>query len=231
MNDVGYRDYWPTEWPDWPEDPRARKVVGQLYELGLDVLNAPASLRKSRLEQANAKAQKYLSQMGQEEQEQANTLVARWERNALTQQDIRYMEENEGLDAVEHRLTEWHCAEAQIRKVEEEALQLGLTGHEYFRSRVEHFHILQEEKDEFGRFHNRPDYSELREQWYSRKPITAPLPWPWDKMLTLCKRFEVRDDKTITQPVGRKLTITGVVVGIVSIIVTVVVAGIVRAIE
>ncbi len=65
----------------------------------------------------------------------------------------------------------------QMHKAEEDASQLGLEGNEYFRSRVERFYILQEEKDEVGRYHNFPDHSELREQWYSRKPITAPLPW------------------------------------------------------
>ena len=79
MNDVGNRDYWPKEWPDWPEDPKAQKAVEGLFEFGLFILNAPASLRKSRLEQADDKAQHCLSQMAAEEQERARELVALWE--------------------------------------------------------------------------------------------------------------------------------------------------------
>ena len=222
MNAVGYRDYWPNEWPDWPEDPKARKAVEGSYELGLYVLNAPASLRRFRLEQTDEKAQGCLSQMSEEEEEQARALIALCERNALIHQSIRYEEKKKGLDAVEHLLTEWHYAETQMHRAEEEALQLGVTGHEYFRSRVEHFHILQEEKDEVGRYHNLPDYSELREQWYSRKPITAPLPWPWDNMLALCKRFELRKHKREERSVGRRLTIAGIAVTIAGIVVSIV---------
>ena len=177
MHGIGYRDYWPKEWPDWPEDPKGREAVEGLYEIGLFILNAPASLRKSRLKQADDKAQDCLSQMTEEEQKQARVLVALWERNALIQQHIRYEEEKKGLDAVEHLWAEWDSAGMQMHKAEEDASQLGLEGNEYFRSRVERFYILQEEKDEVGRYHNFPDHSELREQWYSRKPITAPLPW------------------------------------------------------
>ena len=225
MNGVGYRDYWPNEWPDWPEDPKARKAVEGSFVLGLHTLNAPATLRRLRLEQADEKAQDCLSQMSEGEQEQARALIALWERNALIQQSIRYEQKKKGLDAVDHLLTEWHSAETQMHKAEEEALQLGVTGHEYFRSRVEHFHILQEEKDEVGRYHNLPDYSELREQWYSRKPITAPLPLHWDNMLALCKRFELRRHETKKRRVGRKLAIAVTIVfGIAGIIATVVVA-------
>ena len=224
MNAVGYRDHWPNEWPDWPQDPKARKVVGGLYELGLWILNAPASLRKSRLEEADKKAQHYLSQLADEERERARALVALWEQNALIQQSIRYEEEKKGIDAVEHLRIKWDSSGMQMHKAEEEALQLGLTGHEYFRSRVEHFHIVQKGKDEVGRYHNFPDYSKLREQWYSRKPITTPLPWPWDEMLMLCKQFEVSGHKTKEMPVGRKFTILGIVLGAAGIIVTVIVA-------
>ena len=71
-------------------------------------------------------------------------------------------------------------------------MELGLTAFGYFQSRQERFRILQEERDEVGLYQNIPDYSELRRQWYSRAPITEPLPWPWDQMLALCKRFEGR---------------------------------------
>ena len=59
-------------------------------------------------------------------------------------------EEKNGLDAVEHLWPKWDAAEVQMDKAEEEASQLGLAGYEYLRSRVEHFRILQEVKDEFG---------------------------------------------------------------------------------
>ena len=179
MNGVGYRYYWPSEWPDWPEDPKVRKAVGSLYELGLFILNDPAALRKSRLEETDKQAQQSLSQLAEEEQEQARTLAALWEQNALIRQSIRYEEAENGLGSVNHLLPKWNSAGMEMQKAKEEASQLGIAVHEYFRSRVEHFHILQEEKDEVGRYHNLPDYSELREQWYSRRPITAPLPWPW----------------------------------------------------
>ena len=215
MNGVGYRDYWPKKWPDWPEDPKARKAAVGLYEIGLFILNAPASLRQSRLEQADEKAQNCLSQMGEEEQEQARALVTLWERNALIQQSIRYEKEKKGLDAGDHLWPKWDSAEMQMNTAEEEASQLGLAGYEYFRSRVEHFPTLQEEKDEVGRYHNLPDYSKLREQWYSRKPITAPLPWAWDHMLTLCKRFEASRRRAKRRPADRELAIVGIVLTIV----------------
>ncbi len=114
-----------------------------------------------------------------------------------------------------------------MQEAEEEALQLGFAGHEYFRIRTEHFNIVQEEKAEAGRYHGFPDYSELRDQWYSRKQITAPLPWPWDKMLLLCKQFEVKDNEAKKRPIGRKLTIVGIaltiVLGATGIVVTVLV--------
>ena len=178
MNGVGYRHYWPKEWPDWPEDRKARKAVKGAYEIGLHLLNEPACFRRSRLEQADERAQDYLSEMDEEEQEKARAVVALWEQNALIQQNIRYEEEKKGVGAVNHLYPKWKSAGMQMNIAEEEAEQLGLAGHEYFRSRAERFHILQEEKDEFGRYHNLPDHSELREQWYSRKPITVPLIWP-----------------------------------------------------
>ena len=222
MNGIGSREYWPKEWPDWPEDPKARKAVQSSFELGLFFLNQPACYRESRLKHANEKARKYLSEMTEEEQQQGKALVALWERNALIQQGIRYEEEKKGVDAVDHLLTKWRSAEAQMRRAEEGASQFGLAGHEYFRSRVERFRILQEEKDEVGQLHGRPDYSELREQWYSRKPITAPLIWPWDDMLALCKRFEVNKEMARWRRAGLKLAVAGVVLGVAGIAVTVI---------
>ena len=214
MHGDRYRDFWPKEWPDWPEEPRARKAVESSFELGLSILNAPASLRKYRLEQEDERAQYCWSQMAVEDREQVKALVDLWEQNALLQQTIRYEEEKKGLHAVEHLRTKWDSAGEQMRQTEEEALQLGSRGNEYFRSRVEQFHIVQEEKDEVGRYRNHPDYSELREQWYSGKPITAPLPWPWDDMLRLCKRFEAKGPKTKERSTGSMLAIASLVVTI-----------------
>jgi hypothetical protein len=142
MNDVISRDYWPKEWPDWPEDPKVRKVVGGLYEIGLFILKAPASCRKFRLEQAEKRAQKYLSQMTEKEREQAGALVHLWERNALIQQRIRYEENKNGIDAANHLYPEWRSAGDQMDRAEKEASQLGLAANEYFRSRMERFDML-----------------------------------------------------------------------------------------
>ena len=97
-----------------------------------------------------------------------------------------------------------------MHKAEKGASQLGLAGHEYFRNRLEHFHIVQGEKDEVGRYHNFPNYGEWRGRWYSQRPITAPLPWPWENMLMLCKRFEVRENRTKKRPEGRKLAVASI---------------------
>ena len=221
MGEFGCRDYWPEEWPEWPSNPKARKAAKGLYEIGLFILNAPASLRKSRLELTDNVANDCLSQMEQKEQERAKSLVALWEKNALIQQDIRYEEHAKGIDAIDHLLPEWHSAGAEMLRAEREALILGLAGHEYFRRRMEHFQIVQEEKDDFGRYHNYPDYSELREQWYSRKPITSPLPWAWDQMLILCRQFETKELETRKSLVSPKLGIVlTVAFGIASIVVT-----------
>ena len=88
MDAVGSREYWPNEWPDWPEDPKQRKVVAGLQDFGLWIINAPASLRESRLKQADEKARKCLSHMTAEEQQQGKALATVWERNALIQQGI-----------------------------------------------------------------------------------------------------------------------------------------------
>ena len=217
----GSREYWPNEWPDWPEYPKARKAAQSSFELGLWIINAPAANRKSRLRQVDEKARNVLSQMTEEEQQQAKGLVALWERNALIQQGIRYEEVKNGVGAVDHLLPDWRSAGGQMRRAEDEALQLGLTVYEYFGSRKERFHILQEEKDEVGQYHGRADYSELREQWYSRQPITSPLPWAWDDMLALCKHFEVNKHRDEPRPVDRRLTIAGVVLTVVAIVLAV----------
>lgn len=161
MNDVVSRDYWPKEWPDWPEDTKARKAVEGAYRFGLFIINAPASCRKLRLEQAKERAQNYLSQMTEKEREQADDLVRLWERNALIQQSIRYEEYKNGIDAASRLYPEWRSAGDQMDRAEKEASQLGLAGSEYFQSRTELFRIVQEEKDDVGQYHNYTDYSDL----------------------------------------------------------------------
>ena len=209
------RDYWPSEWPAWPESSSARRAVHSSFEFGLRFLDMPIFLRKMRLEAADERAQNSSSNMGEREHGQASELVELWERNALIQQNIRYEEKKKGIDAVDHLLPKWHSAGAEVRRAEDEALQLGPAGHQYFKARMEHFHILQEERDEVGQYQVIPDYSELRRQWYAREPITEPLPWPWDKMLALCKRFEARGNKTTEWSVGLKLTIAAIILTIV----------------
>ena len=191
------------------------------FQLGLRLLNDPVSHRRARLEQAEERAQYFWSQMTWEEQERARDLVPLWEQNATIMQSIRYEETKKGIGRVNHLLPRWYSAEIQVQKAEEEASQLGLAVYEYFKTRVERFYILQEEKDETGRYKVYPDYSELREQWYSRNPITAPLPWPWDYMLMICKLAEVQEHKTKKWSVGRKVGITGIVLTVVGIIATV----------
>lgn len=218
MNGVVSREYWPREWPDWPKDSKARKLVRRLYELGLLILNAPASLRKLRLEQSEERARYYLSQMTERERERAAGLVHLWEQNALRQQRIRYEENRNGMDAAGCMYPEWRSAGAEMDSVEEEAAQLGLAANEYFQSRVEQFKILEEEKDEVGQYHNLPDYSDLRRQWYAREPITEPLPWPWEYMLMLCKRFEASGYRAKKWLTDRKLAICSIILAIFSII-------------
>ena len=215
MTSVENREYWPEEWPAWPESSRARRVVHSSFELGLYFLDAPIFLRKMRLEATDERARNRLAEMGGWEREQASQLVDLWERNALIQQNIRYEEEKKGIGVVNHLLPKWHAAGAEVRRAEDEALELGPAAHGYFQSRLERFRILQEDRDEVGQYKMIPDYSELRRQWYSREPITEPRPWPWDQMLALCKRFEARGSKTKEWSVGLKLTIAAIVLTIV----------------
>ena len=227
MTSVENGGYWPEEWPAWPENPRARRAVYKAFELGLEMLYARVLLRKRRLEEADERASTCLAEMGEGEREQASQLVDLWERNALIQLNIRYEEENKGIGAVDHLHPKWHAAGAEVRRVEDEALELGTAAHRYFQSRQERFHILQEDRDETGQYKNIPDYSELRRQWYAREPITEPLPWPWDKMLALCKRFEAQGSKNTLRSVGLKLAVAGLVLttvfGVAGIVATVIV--------
>ena len=221
MIDIEQSNYWPREWPDWPQDPKARKAVAGSLQLGLIIMNAPVFFRKSRLAKADERAQDFLSQMSETEQEKAKALAARWEQNALIEQSIRYFEVSQGIEAARPFVADWECAEFQMNKIEEEAAQLGLVVYEYLRNREEQFRILEKDKDEVGQFHNLPDYSELQEQWYAHKPITAPLPWPWEEMLNLCKRFEANGHPNKDRTAASNLPIVGIVVEAARVIVDV----------
>ena len=226
MTSVENRNYWPEEWPAWPENSRARSAVQSSLELGLEMLDAPIFLRKMRMKAAGERARDCLAEMSECEREQASQLVDLWERNALLRQNIRYEEEKKGIGKVDHLLTRWHAAGAEVRRAEGEAMELGPAAYRYFQSRQERFRVQQEDRDESGQYKNIPDYSELRRQWYSREPITEPLPWPWDQMLALCKRFEDRRNKTTKWSIGLKLTIAAIVLtvvfGIAGIVATVI---------
>ena len=221
MTGVANRDYWPEEWPAWPENSRARRAVHRAFELGLELLDAPVLLRKMRLEAADERARTCLAEMGESEREQASQLVDLWERNALIQRNIRYEEEKKGIGAVNHLLPKWHAAGDEVRRAEDEALELRPAAYGYFQSRQESFRIKQEDRDEVGQYKVIPDYSELRRQWYSREPITEPLPWPWDQMLALCKRFEGRRPSAWERLVQHKFRSVTVILGIIGILLTI----------
>ena len=195
MKDSDNNDWWPPQWPDWPQDPNARKVVAGLFEIGMFTLNAPASLRKARLAQADDRAQRNLCFTSDPIRQKAKDLVSIWQTNALIQFRIRWRRNRDGLEAVKHWRPQWYTAEFKMRKAEEEAVRLGVPAYEYFMSQMEHFLISQEEKDEKGGYHGIPDYSELRRQWYSREQITVPLPWAWDQMLQICQQYAPNDPR------------------------------------
>ena len=222
MTSVENRGYWPSEWPDWPESSRARRAVLSSFELGLHFLDMPIFLRKMRLEAADERVENCLAETGERDREQASQLVDLWERNAVIQQNIRYEEKKKGIDAVDHLLPKWHSAGDEVCRAENEALELGPAAYESFQSRVERFKIQQEQRDEVGQYQFIPDYSDLRRQWYSREPITELLPWPWDQMLALCKRFESRGPSAWERLAKRRLEIAGVLLAITSIVVAIV---------
>ena len=193
MGKLEHNEWWPPEWPGWPQDVNARRVVAGLFEIGRFILNAPASLRKERLEQAEERGQHNFSLMSYQVRQTAQDLVSIWQDNALIQFRIRWQKNKDGLEAVKHMRPQWYTAEFKMRKAEEEAARLGVSAYEFFMSRIEHFLISQEEKDEKGIYHGLPDYSELRRQWYSQEPITVPLPWAWDQMLQICQQYAPKD--------------------------------------
>ena len=125
MTGVENREYWPEEWPAWPENSRARRAVHSTFELGLQLLDAPIFLRKMRLEVADVRARNCLAEMGERELEQASQLVDLWEQNALIRQNIRYEKAKKRPDGVDHLLPKWHAAVDEARRAEEEALELG----------------------------------------------------------------------------------------------------------
>lgn len=222
MGKQGAREWWPPEWPDWPENPEARNVVRNLFDIGLFMVNADASLRKSRMENSVKQAQLHLSQMTGQEQLRAQELVEIWQKSALLQFRIRWQRNREGLETVRHLRPQWYTAAFKMEKAEEVAAQLGGATHEYFRRRVEQYYISQEEKDAHGNYHHYPDFSALRDQWYAHKPITRPLPWPWDIMLQRCKQYEPKNGIGTTQRTAINWQRVGAIAGIVSVIVMII---------
>ena len=189
MKDSDNNDWWPPQWPDWPQDPNARLVVGGLFEIGMLILNAPASRRQARLAQAEDRAQRNLGLAPVSARQKAKDLVSIWQANALIQFRIRWLRNKDGLETIKHMRPQWYTAEFKMRKAEEQAVRLGASAYEYFMSEMEYFLISQEEKDEKGSYHGLPDFSELRRQWYAREQITVPLPWAWDQMLQVCQQY------------------------------------------
>ena len=228
MKETETNHYWPLGWPDWPQDPEARQLVAGLLEVGRFTMNAPASLRKSRLEHTKDRAQQNAELMSDAERQTAETLADIWQKNALIKFGIRWQKNKEGLAAVKIMRPEWYTADFKMKKAEQEALRAGVRVHEYFKSRTEEFLIAQEEKDDEGMYHGFPDYSELRRQWYAREPITVPLPWAWDYMLQVCKQYAPTDESAKRHSSARwefvrnhTWNIVSLVLGIVGIVLTV----------
>ena len=67
MTSIENRDYWPEEWPAWPDNSKARRAVLSSFELGLQMLDAPILLRRMRLEAAAERARNCLAEMGERE--------------------------------------------------------------------------------------------------------------------------------------------------------------------
>ena len=183
------RDWWPPGWPDWPENLEARKVVAGLFEVGMFIINAPASRRESRMEQAKDRARHNFELLSSNTRHDADALVNVSQANALIMSSIRWQRNKAGLGSVKHLRPQWYTADFKMKKAKEEVTLLGVPAYEYFMSCMEQFYISQEEKDDEGSYHGFPDYSELRRQWYARETITVPLPWAWDYMLQICKRY------------------------------------------
>ena len=223
MDKQGVREWWPPEWPDWPQEERPRQVVSSLFDIGLMILDADASRRKDRMEKAEKETQARFSRMTVQDQQMAPRLVDIWERNALLKQRIRWKGNREGLEAVRQLRPQWYTAAFKMDKAVEEALRLGHDAHEYFSRRLQQFYITQEERDDCGNYHNYPDYSELREQWYSHKSITVGLPWAWEEMLLVCKQYEPKvtikrhlRKPTVWELLSLAIGIVSLIVGIVS---------------
>ena len=195
------------------------------FELGLKLLDAPVLLRQMHLEAADERARTCLAEMGKGEREKASQLVDLWERNSLIQLNIRYEEEKQGIGAVNHLLPKWHAAGDEVRRAEDEAMELGPAAFGYYQSRQEGFRIQQWDRDETGQYKDIPDYSELRRQWYAREPITEPLPWPWNQMLALCKRFEDRSPSTWERLAERRFDVVvasiTILLGVIAIVLTI----------
>ena len=183
------RSWWPDGWPKWPNNPKARKAVANLYELGMYILEAPASRRKERAENLEQRAAAFFGNLGRGEQNKVALLVELWRKNAFFTELIKRKRRIEGLEAVKALRPKWYTAKWKMEKAEETAESMGFEAYDYFKSKQDEFFLIQEERDENGNLQDFPDYSELRRQWYAREAITEPLPWAWEKMIDVCLQF------------------------------------------
>ena len=183
------RSWWPDEWPEWPDNSKARKAVANLYELGMFILEAPAGRRKERAENLHQRAAAFLENLGGSERDKVALLVELWKQNAFLTERIKRKGTIEGLAAVKSLRPQWYTAKWKMEKAEETAESMGFEAYEYLKSKQDEFFLIQEGRDENGTLRDFPDYSELRRQWYAHETITEPLPWAWEKMLEVCLQF------------------------------------------
>ena len=189
MADKVKRSWWPDEWPEWPGNPKARKAVAGLYEIGMYILEAPASRRKERAENLEQRAAMFLGKLVSSEQDEVALLVELWRGNAFALERIKRKKEIEGLEAAKPLRPEWYTAKWKMEKAEETAESMGSEAFEYFKCKQDEYFLVQEERDEKGNYQEFPDYSELRRQWYAHETLTEPLPWAWEKMLEVCLKY------------------------------------------
>ena len=217
MADKTTRNWWPDEWPEWPDNRRARKAVSKLYDLGMYYLDAPAARRKERAENLEQRAAAFLGRLGSDEQERVALVVELWRKNAFLLQTLKRKRKIEGLEAVKPLRPQWYTAKWKMEKAEEYAESMGFEAYEYFKCKQGVFFLVQKERDEKGNYQEFPDYSELRRQWYAHETITVPLPWAWEKMLEVCLQFPPNKSTVNWQ-------FWGVVVGAVTLVATIVIA-------
>lgn len=199
---MGYkrnRNWWPDEWPEWPDNSVARKAVADLYEIGMYILEAPASRRKERAKNLEQRAATFLRELSSGERNKVALLVQLWTRNAFLIQTIKWKRETEGLEAVKPLRPQWYTAQWKMEKAEEAAENMGLEAYEYFKCKQGEFFLVLEERDEKGNYREFPDHSELRRQWYAHEAITEPVPWAWEKMIGVCLQFTPKESRASWQ--------------------------------